>query len=497
NLKKDKSKLEILKKVYGITEKDIDGVIAEIKNVKANPFYSAPLSYLPVFKADDKKYYNVAFSNLNGATPVSFEPNTVSGPLEIPDNLPQPEIDFTLSETNPYKKMILGWLIQTKKTGYPHTTDFSQFTGPRKISSAKADFLNMYATNAEKKIKAASEPTLANVKLFRRMKIEIDSINNDLDRFLSVNNSIINLPEYKNWILQWLWYQNSALPSINPLGFKNTGDLGQEPDTSSLEGLRIKIASRQKIFEGDLGNFKVKQLDSIINETDSLKKTVFDIQKSWDSYTHSKENNAKLKDEFTRTSALLNTAILIAGKKSESTYWIRHHNALAKYELMNDLEKREYLETDQVVILSHNLRPNESSDAHVSLSDITNDQSQIADEVGPVISQLASAVQSFKLGANPSRLPLSISYENAKDSANRSLSQLWDKVKELKILNECLQYLQSQSNPDLDIEEQVDKSLAFHSQVANPAKKTDGPKKVTYYINTISDQGTKGGAGAA
>lgn len=481
----DAEKMTILGKVYSITASDINSVIGELNNVIANPSAAAQ-TYVPVYAACDDRYYSVAIPGSNDA----FRANTVSNDLTISVPAEGGKLHFTLLKTEPFKKITFNWLQQTK-ADYSGTFDPELFRLLHEQVKAKSNTVREYLAQIQPLLDKSPNYVSADLKPLKDMALKAISFRDDIDGFLSTHASAVNISsQYKDWLLKWMWYQPNYMPALNPFSFKAEGNIGSEPDTSKLEVLRLQIMAREDFYKAiDMKKTTPEQLDIIINEAVILRKERSAIEKAAKDFTTAKSNNDKAILDFGNTSIQLNEGLLMVGKDMKSLfYWQRHHDASNNYQLLNEDITGEYLEDDRVVVLSHNLKPGETSKINLSFKDITSDASQLTDGLSPVIAQLFDAAT--KLGAfGAPLLAVPKAVDNARIEAQGRVAELLGKLTALQEFDKILEYLMRQSNPVLDIKETVDKTLSYHSELSNPPKKISGPKKASYYMNTVTAAG--------
>jgi hypothetical protein len=481
-LQADAEKMDVLEKVFDIKAADISTVIGEVNQVLNNPSLAAAPTYVPGFTAPDKKYFTIAVENTAAPGTKTFAPNTVSDLFPVAPNGTETQLYFTLAKDDPFKKLAYNWLQHTK-ADYSGTLNPLPLLQFKKDIASKTESINKFIASIQPLIEKGKAGNIkaSDIPALNAIIGQCDSYVSEVESLIAAKSSLIKLPQFKKWILEWLWYQRNMLPAINPLGFNAEGNIGNRPDTSMLAGLRIKLQARDEFFKStDLKKLRVSQIDSMLNEMDSLKKNLYDIQVASKQFDEMKAGNEKAALAFRTTSQELNKGILFVGEQKKAIYWMRHHNAAENYQLMNDLESGEYLENDRVIILSHNLKLNEKTELHLSFQDITADASLLTDALMPVITQLASMIG---IAGAPQKIE-SDAIKELLIKVQGKISKLKSRLEDLQPYNKCLDYLLAQSNPPLDLEEYTDKALAYHSEVVNPMKKTEGPKKATYYMNT-------------
>jgi hypothetical protein len=505
SIRANQSDKELLDVIYDIKDADILALSKELKAALANPFTGAALKFVPVFKIVDKDYYNLQPIHTVAPGPISFGPNAPSSELEAKLKDGEKELDFRLSKTDPFKKLRYNWLTATA-SDYTAHPDFSELPSKlpelRQKVTAVSNCLKwedfMRAVNiADKAIKTNTSFSRSDSILVRRVLDSAHVVSISLDNYLDRIQPLLHVSD-KNWILKWFWYQDNKIPVLNPFPFRKEAEFGREPDTSELGGLRQKIAIRDQFFKAaKVESMNMRSIDSLIDASDSLKKRQDSIQKASRSYADKVARNDKNQLAFGTTGSLLNNGIFLVGN-ADSVFWLRHHDATQNYQLMNDLDSREYPEDDRVIILAHNLKVGERVDLHLSFQDITNDESVLSSTIRGVLKELSPASKILEAGA------FSLDASGLNTSTRVLIEGLQNEVERMKTALErartytrAINYLIAQTDPITKIDEVTDKSVAYHSEVANPVRKVDGPKKATYYMNTVSTQAAANTGSAA
>lgn len=493
NLLKDTIKLEILKLIYDIDSSDINKVLQELKAIARDP--QADVILVPTFKSVSPAYFNIRLMDAVNTTQ-DVKPNQQSSSLPVKLSPYQTQLSFLLSKTDPYKKLVLDWLDKTDTTFQAEldTTGFSVYKEELKqqvivakkfVEQAKGflDALEMRIEN-DSAYKFTANDTLGLIQTMTT----IITISNNLSVVLGrISNATEPLKKNKQWILNWLWYQdqNKTLPALNPFGFRRPEDLPAEPDTSKLNGLRMRIAIREQFYSKlDYKKIRMSQIDSLIHEIDTLKKNVVDIEGKYKTYLKVTGNNDGAIKNFSTTARLLNKGELLVSESGNLTLWMRHHDAQNNNQLMNGTGTDEYLEKDRVVVMGHNLREGEEVAINIQFKDITNDQSQLSEEVAGVLDQLEQMSGIF--GGN--QLLQTMAANEGEQIKGISFQLLWLQASLMLAVqyDAALTYLSTQHNPHLKIKATTDESNAYHSAIVNPAKKIDGPKQATYYLTKKS-----------
>ncbi|MDF2190187.1 hypothetical protein [Paraflavitalea sp. CAU 1676] len=482
-LKDDKQKMKLLEVVYDIKGSDIDLVIAELKTLVDAPVGN-DVVYMPRFKEADKNYIGFTLGNTAVAGAEVVAPNANTAPMAVKPFGPDAQINFSVTKKDPFKKLVMGWL-QSTKDSYGGAIDLGPVQQVVAAIEKTAAEVGAFAGKVRPDIARFTEESVSGdenalikkyTPLFNEILQQTGKFQGQVDALNKKLITTVALHDKKNWMLKWLWYQRNQLPALNPLGFSES--IGAAPDTSMLEGIRTRLQVRETFLKSNLDKLKPAQIDSVLNVIDADKKKINEVQKAVKKFAENSSLNSKAATSFSTVSTDLYNGILYVEDKSNIYYWMRHHNAAANYQLMNTLETDEFLETDKVVILAHNLTPNERASLNLSFAAITNDASLLTDQLLPVIATLGSAI--LKTGG-----PGMVTLKQKAAEADKGLRRLVASLEELQDNTRYLDYLLQQSNPPLDIEERTEKSMAYHSEVTNPVKKEKGPRKATYYLNTV------------
>ncbi|THU40370.1 hypothetical protein FAM09_10915 [Niastella caeni] len=479
-LKTDREKLDIMKKVYDIDVADIDKVINQLIKVTTD-LYGADTTNVPRFEIADKNYFAITVENTAvGTSSINIAPNDVSRSFPVLPFGSETRINFALTKKDPFKKLVVDWLDATKGD-YQGMIDYQVLLQFRAEIKKMAEEISPFAEKARHemtKLKAEAKGGEKNRIIAKYNPILEDiaqkcsSYNLRIDALINNRSAAVNQRAKKDWMLKWLWYQNSLIPAINPFGFS---ELGNRPDTTELDILRTKLQVRELYLKNIIE--KTTQADSLLTVIYSIKKRMNDIQQTAKQFDENKAKNEEAAIAFRTTSQDLNKGILFVGDTKRTIYWMRHHNAAENFQLINDQENDEYLEKDRVVILAHNLKVNDIASLHLTLTEITNDASLLTEELTPVITELSGAL----LGVGSSG---AVTLDELIKSAEDGMQELIAKMEALREYYKYIDYLLAQTNPPLEIEERIDRSLAYHSEVTNPVKKIKGPKKATYYLKT-------------
>ncbi len=479
-LKSSPENLQLLKDIFDIDPPEIDAVTADIDKVAIG----ASLTYVPVFKTADKSYFHITLKHTEDAFDKFIEPNKASDEATAALEVDAVQLGITIGKNLPFEKLAYTWLYNTRGD-YAAPISFSKYLSDREQLKTQNEKVTEFLKNYETKLAGSNgvfKP--ADVPFLQTATKEAITLTGQLNALIATVKADIQLHNYKPWMLKWMWYQNKEIPDINPFTFKATDDLPQEPDTAQLPGIREKIDSRVKLIgNANLKKLTIKQLDAIIAETDDLRKTLNEKLAAYKRYSEATASNEKNLQAFATTSKQLNNGQLFVGDPDDRIYYMRNHDASNNYQLMTESGADEYLEGDRVVILAHNLLENEKTSIHLEFAEISNDQSEIAEQGLALIGQLTGIQSALKPVPT---IGLIKPEDDAKKKAKGAIDDLKDAMKTIRQLIMDVDYLIKQSNPVTTVEEKSDKANAYHSQLVNPSKKIDGPKKATYYLGTTT-----------
>lgn len=482
-LKADAEKMEVLATVYGILPGDIDAVIAQLDAVYSDP-YTAAQSSVPVFTVTDRAYFTFIY----GHGRQSFVPSVESGPHQLVIGTPGLSVRMLLEKKEPYQKLVYNWL-QGTKADFPGNINRTHLLRLRALVSEKITSLAEKINSLDALLSQRGRRPADNFRILQGFKDEADRLVGEISQFITTELSAVDHRAYKDWVLKWMWYQSTALPKLNPFNFKREEELGPEPDTSSLPLLRIQAQAKEKYYNGlDMRRFRIGQIDSMLAELSLLQFKRDSIIKAYTAYQSLKAKNEQAMAAFGTTSHQLNDLLMVGGtEKKDVIYWQRHHDAASAYQLMTRDARGEYRDDDRVVILSHNLKPGQSATISLTYSDITDDASQLTGLLAGPIGTLFQATQSLS-GFGSIFGAASDSLATVLAEATQSLNNLKQKLSELRSYARAIDYLLQQSNPELNIRETVNKEKTWHSEISNPAKPVDGPKKVVYKLSTTTKE---------
>jgi len=479
-------KMALLTAVYDIKAADLDAVSYELKTIINAPNNEETESdNVPDYQPDSVQFYSVTM----GKNPAKMAANEVSGPFPANTDDGQAQLGFTVTRTDPAKKMVFDWLGKTADD-FPKPIDIKTFSDDmdalKKLVAAAGTLKDDIKAFHDERRGVVTDSDIPAIKKFQDRATQL---NTDLgNEFTAIEKDIV-LKEYKKWVLEWMWYQTSGLPSLNPLPFVSPDDLGGRPDTTEIAAIQDQITDRQTLLSKL--NLKTKDLHeagSLLATIDDLRRRIKSIRKAYAAFTA----NEGAATDFGHTSAQLNKGIFFTNEKDKTVNWMRHHDASKGQQLMNGLTREEYLETDRVVILDHNLTGTEKVSIHFSLSDIPDDQSRFAETLSPLITALAGVAGSFNVPRpnNNFTKTAGANVESELKILQSKINALNVSLKETKLHSDQLDYMTQQRNPRLDVKEATDESTGFHTEVANPAKKTNGPIKATYYL-TVTNSAAK------
>lgn len=482
-LKKDAQVFNTIKLLYGIADAEINEIETQINAAILNPFSVAtPVAYIPQFKPSDSSYYNLSFTNLDTGSDKVLRANMTTGLISAKLAKNKTELDFLLKKTDPYKKKVYGWLAGTK-TYYP-STPFDKSQIKKEVSAYLALYQNIdiFLKSASAFLNDGSgNRRIITVKDAKRLKSIADSANMYIDAINSFDNYAGRLAAYKDWVLRWIWYE-AGTPSINPFAFSKSSAITNITDTSSLPGLRISIAARESLLANSkfIEAAKLTTLDTLIRETDSLKKVILSTISAYKKDSTLMATNDKMIKDFGQTATILNKGLLIV-RPSGSTvnYWMRHHDAADNNNLMNKAGTDAYLETDRILVIEHNLLYTQDAEAHLKLESIANDESLFSENMRSLLTKLSAITKiTLPVGANEYS-----EKDNLSQMVSNAINAMGRLAKTEARISLAQNYILAQSDPIVDIEETADETSGYHSKVISPAKKVAGPKKASYYIS--------------
>ncbi|WP_276484471.1 hypothetical protein [Paraflavitalea pollutisoli] len=484
-MRKDADKMKVLSTLFGISNGDINLVVNEIKQAIANPLSGASFNYIPSFSAAQQKYYKVVLKNTASIINDAFGPNQTGNALLVTPKGSESRIGFEIRKTDAYRKLVFEWFTKTNGL-YAQLIDASVLPKFQQEIKSLVPRVELFADSCKKIIADLLKERKAGLhddKLLIKYKVLLETIisrgaelNKEIDQMLALYVPKVVATSNKDWVLKWLWYQTTVMPATNPFGFGE--GLAKRPDTSALGSLRIKLQTRESFLKSNLDRLKDKQLDSLLDVIESYKKQLQSIEQTVAAYVQQEKVSNTNKEVFCTTTFALNNGVLFVDGTDNNYYWMRHHDAATNYEIINDRLTDEYLETDPVIILAHNLQPNQKASLNLTFKEIENDQSLLSDILIPQIKALKASQTGTGSGA-------AVRVDQLLAASDSVIDELTNRLQDIRIYNKAIDYLMGQSNPPLQLEEQTDKSKAYHSEVTNPVKKVKGPRKATYYLNTV------------
>ena len=489
----DADKLSLLSDVYGIKNEDIVKIENEIKAFDSSTPAAVPAHPdLPDYGKGDSNYFAVKAPYLN--EPVSFDPSNPSPFIDCLVKDDQTEWDFLITKTDPFRKLTYAWLTQ-KKTDFKQPIDIQAWAEAKRDIDALVKKANESVDKIESYYKehnsAFTDADLGDLNRHIANLVTLKGEITDLTTTLKGEITAVPLQQDKQWVLEWLWYQEDTLPSLNPLPFGVHSNFGPEPDKEQIGILRDKIAARDSYIKNpDFGKLPLSQVDAIVQEKGELNKTLGKLLEDSVKYAKALAKNDSAEKAFLTLTKNLNSEIVFVGPDPHYPYFMRHHNARAFNELMNKHEASEYLEDDRVVILAHNVLQNENETLQISFAPVSSDGSPIATTVVSAITLAGKAVvKTTPPGASDTT---SLSYR-AKSGLHSSLIAVAKSLRQLQSVAKEVDYLSIQTNPDFPTKENPDKDTLYHSIVLYPPNKVLGPKTAKYYINR-TPAGDKGAA---
>lgn len=202
------------------------------------------------------------------------------------------------------------------------------------------------------------------------------------------NNSSFHANLLTSWIKDWIWF--TGIPTFNPFSFHNPTDF-KDIDTNEVPSMRIELAALTRRIMRLKGNNDIKEMkkeyDSLDIVIDSLEQMIIKIKKRFNDQKTAQQKNEQAMKDFTTTKTILNQAFLYCTDEDYEDgyktpiYWMRNHNAANNAALMNGQGKSEYLETDKVVFLGHNLLTNQNLILNSTVTPISSQNSQWTDGI--------------------------------------------------------------------------------------------------------------------
>ncbi|TFF34553.1 hypothetical protein [Mucilaginibacter psychrotolerans] len=482
----DANKEAFLQKLYEISDAQLKAVRDACIAIAANPTIapSAPNDKYTLNITPNPNYYTVKLSP-SSATPVSMPMNTTTGTQ--PSMLTNGNsMTITLSLENAYKKMVWDWYYNKKGDFKPldpsdQTLWASLKQEEKKLLAEVNDLMTNKPARTYEKLKAYLETIKAERQKVQGLVGRIDA---------AVSSKLKN---NQDWLLEWLWYQNTTTPQLNPFKFVATSSLGQEPDTSDNPGLRLKIQTRENVIKNmDTKNPNLTVSDHWVSDIDGFRKTLTANTLAYKNYQILSAANEKSKADFAQTTTNLNEALFFVTVEApvKKVIWMRHHDAADGNEIMNVDQATEYLEDEKLVILTHNLATGEKSEVSLSYSDIKTNNSFIGDLFLEATSMINTS--QFTHGGREQDPRIN----GIAALLDAEIGGLGDDVKNLKGLDVYLDYLLKQTNVEQEIQPVTDQAPVYHSE-KQQAPQVSGNKAAAYTVKTVkTDAGSNAGGTA-
>jgi len=288
------------------------------------------------------------------------------------------------------------------------------------------------------------------------------------------------------WFEEWLWY-TGGVPKLNPFDFIDPAIIVL-PDTTDLSILKAMISARSKMIAElkptDKGYLTI--IDTLIAAQKRLSDKLYEGTSRYKKYLAMIQSNQGKIDDFRSYSEIMNRVKLYGSKSGKDDPWTftRNHDASDGYSLMSNPVKDEYLESNSVVIINHNIPGNHQVNIFYRSAVVTNDMPEwegiFIDAVGK-IQALKKDLPAVNLQGHNLIKRNMVDTFNADNleyaRINASISALIEILKEkIKIL----QTIELQSNPYKGIKAKEPDSSKYYSKVYNTPKKSKGAR-IFYY----------------
>jgi hypothetical protein len=471
---------KMLTEIYGFTELEISNLNTQFDVIIANP--SSSVLNIPFFKSVDENYLKFISKG-----------QVWDNKKEIKNFAKDENLSYSLVKENPFNKLLLNW-ADTKKVNYGVSIDITKINDLRVHADKISDTLGKILEREKTYERLSDEQILY-------LTENLKEINTQLPIILKSEF----LPK-KEWIKDWLWYTEGK-PLLNPFPFKDPNSF-EEPNSDSLKLWEAKLAIRDTLLKKLKYTIEIKgKLDTIIDERNYYAGKIAETNRLKSEYVNDLKSNKINLYNFTTTSKILNdVSLTVTSSKAKlpsksPIYWMRHHDGAKQMREMNPTYHPEYLESDRVIIITHNLKPGQEAN-YGELVKLADERPQWVIDLtqainGLNITQLIDLVKNKEtrtnlLTAGEKRLWLQ-SHEivNASDIP----TYYKDQIKRYETLNEQIKlfkenqlfftYITSQSNPYFGYGEAHKDSVAsYHSDYSNFGKKRGGPKQIRYWINS-------------
>lgn len=453
SLQKEETK-STLKNIYGFTDSEIESLIKDFDALIADP--TKNVSNVPHYEKDTVNYLKFVSKG------IIWDSTKKVSSFTKDENL-----SFSLVKENPFNKLVLNW-ADKNNVNYGASVDI-----------AKINELQLHAD----KISDTLRKILDKEETYNNLSPEqIHFLTFNLKKINSLLPIIIN-SEFslkKEWIKNWLWYTEGK-PLLNPFPFKDPNSF-EEPNTDNLKLWEAHLAIRDTLLKKLKYTIEIKdKLDAIINERNYYEGKIAETNRLKTKYTNSLKSNRINLYNFTTTSKILNDVSLIVTSSDANLpaklpiYWMRHHDAAKQMREMNPTYQTEYLENDRVIIISHNLKPQQEANYGEIVSSIDERPQWVIDLTQAInglnIKQLFDSIKNNSLNYINDR-------EDSLDNLNKQIILFRENQPKLK-------YIASQSNPYFGYGEAHKDSVAsYHSDYSNFGKKRGGPKQIRYWISS-------------
>ncbi len=473
----DKNLTKILQMVYGLSAGDLADLEADYKKLIApNPAKPNDTAlYIPRIPLQATYYYTVSSDDINPSVQIPLNANIACGcgaswkPI-YPD---QNTINILLTRINLYNKRVNEWLDRTKDMLVPVTAD--RITRLNALDTHLQTNLNELTTIMTK-VNAKDTAGISNAQVTKLIADDAN-LNTKIENEVNLNRSVGGVNDnLRNWMKYWFWYQRSPMPSLNPFPFFQDQDI--VPDTSHLMALRSKIAFYQNALKNGSSSSSSLTDDQVtkdVKKIDSCNTAIQAQLSSFQNATALKATNKKLIDSFATTASVLNREIFVVSgtKKDDPIFWMRHHNAANHSEEMNFTPEKEYVESDHVVILTHNLTHSQQASVSLAYQPVVVDESQLGDLLNNSInlyntSQTAATTGgglNFELYSWKGNVPTRVIAHAHSDQLTASnIKKIQADIKNLMSLDRVIKYVVKQKNPEVAIQTITDTAAVYHAQ---------------------------------
>ncbi len=403
---------------------------------------------------------------------------------------PNNKIEFSLLKDDRYKEFVFKYFSLCIKD----TADINKLNATKNIIKV----LNKQAIKLVGNIDSVKKllvDTESNLLLKDTVRFAKD-INVALQLIISAEN-IDNeyhllLPIAHQWVYDWLWY-TGGIPKFNPFPFISPGDF-KEPDTSDLPALRFLLAKYQEEFTAP------HKYNNIFDSINKITKRINRIKNSFLRYKQDIKKNDSIMKDFSVTEYILNNFFFY----DSSSFWMRNHDASNKEKWLNPAGKQEYDESNRIMILSHNLKKNQTVNITISVtpfveySSIDEGPNGLPNPLGQVAFLKSTNGKSSWESKQSSKETKSSLLKKQEEQLAKLRQAILDNInnlsKERRQLSDTIKeadYILDSNNhgfykPNLNIKSTKDNTPLYHTEVANDGGNLKGPNKVTYTFDTTS-----------